>query len=144
MANVRFSDGKQIGRMKSVMGTRSLRRNSAMSLSKLEKLNGCEMARSTKRVSGRVLSSHRSCSPNVTLIMNHIKLDGGKTKTKHHVTHSIRVAPKATNAYTRCVCARAGLYCIAWAAVDGSKVQRQRQLTDEIRIVVWMCSQAGN
>lgn len=67
--------GKQIGRIVSVIGTRSLSRSKAMSLSKLEKLNGCDIARNTKRVSGLVLSSHRSCSPNVTLIINHMKLE---------------------------------------------------------------------
>lgn len=72
------SDGRQIGRMKSVMGTRSFSRNSAMSLSKFKKLNFCAIALSTKRVSGRTESSHRLCSPNVTLIMNHIKLQRGK------------------------------------------------------------------
>lgn len=74
-----------MGRMKSVIGTRSFSRNKAMSLSKLEKLNGCEIALKTKRVSGRVLSLHRSCSPNVTLIMNHMNLKI-RTKRKSH-TH---------------------------------------------------------
>lgn len=92
-----FLLGKQIGRMKSVIGTRSLSRNRATSLSKFEKLNGCEMARRTKRVSGRVLSSQRSCSPKVTLIINHIKLKIKKKKKiqtkaenkalKHHSFH---------------------------------------------------------
>lgn len=72
--NSPFLLGKQIGRMKSVMGTRSFKRSSAMSLSKLEKLNCWEIALRTNRVSGRFLSSQRSCSPNVTLIMNHINL----------------------------------------------------------------------
>lgn len=62
--------GRQIGRMKSVIGTRSLRRSSAMSLSKLVKLKSWTNARRTKRVSGRVVSLHRSCSPNVTRIIN--------------------------------------------------------------------------
>lgn len=66
--------GKQIGRIKSVIGTRSLRRKSAISLSKFVKLKVCENARRTKRVSGRTESLQRSCSPNVTLIMNHMNL----------------------------------------------------------------------
>lgn len=66
--------GKQIGRIKSVIGTRSFNLSSAMSLSKLRKLNFCVIARSTNRVSGRIESLQRSCSPNVTLIMNHMKL----------------------------------------------------------------------
>lgn len=66
--------GIQIGRMKSVIGTRSFKRNSAMSLSKLVKLNSWAMARNTNRVSGRSESLQRSCSPNVTLIMNHMNL----------------------------------------------------------------------
>uniref|UniRef100_A0A182QG48 Uncharacterized protein n=1 Tax=Anopheles farauti TaxID=69004 RepID=A0A182QG48_9DIPT len=71
------SDGRQIGRMKSVMGTRSFSRSSAISLSKFRKLNFCAMARNTNRDSGRTESSHRLCSPNVTLIMNHMKLENG-------------------------------------------------------------------
>lgn len=66
--------GKQIGRIKSVIGTRSFKRNNAISLSKLVKLNSCAMARNTNLVSGRCASLQRSCSPNVTLIMNHMNL----------------------------------------------------------------------
>lgn len=66
--------GKQIGRIKSVIGTRSFNRNSAISLSKLLKLNFWAIARKTNRDSGLTESLHRSCSPNVTLIINHIKL----------------------------------------------------------------------
>lgn len=66
--------GKQIGRIKSVMGTLSFNRNIAMSLSKLVKLNCWAIARRTNLVSGRDESLHLSCSPNVTFIMNHMKL----------------------------------------------------------------------
>lgn len=82
--NVHFVVGKQMGRMKSVIGTRSLSRKRATSLSKFEKLNGCEMARRTKRVSGRVLSSHRSCSPKVTLIINHMKPNKMRRKKREN------------------------------------------------------------
>ena len=75
-----MSFGKQIGRIKSVIGTRSFKRSKAISLSKFVKLNCCAIARSTKRVSGRTESLHRSCSPKVTLIMNHIKLKIQKYK----------------------------------------------------------------
>lgn len=72
--------GKQIGRIVSVIGTRSFNRNSAMSLSKLRKLNCWAIALSTNRDSGLTLSLHRSCSPNDTFIMNHIKLHEKKKK----------------------------------------------------------------
>lgn len=71
--------GRQIGRMKSVIGTRSLRRSSAMSLSKFVKLKSWTNARSTKRVSGRTVSLQRSCSPNVTRIINQRNLKGMET-----------------------------------------------------------------
>lgn len=67
-------EGKQIGLMESDRGTLSLRRSSAMSLSKLVSVNLLAMARSTKRVSGLVVELQRLCSPNVTFTMNHIKL----------------------------------------------------------------------
>lgn len=66
--------GKQIGLMVSEMGTLSFNRSKAMSLSKLVRVNLLAMARSTKRVSGRVVALQRLCSPNVTLIINHMNL----------------------------------------------------------------------
>lgn len=66
--------GKQIGLIKSVIGILSFNRNRAISLSKFVKLNFCAVTLSTNRVSGRIISLHRSCSPKVTLIMNHMNL----------------------------------------------------------------------
>lgn len=66
--------GKQMGRMLSVIGTLSFNLNNAISLSKLRKLNDPAIALKTNLDSGRTTSLHRSCSPNVTLIMNHMNL----------------------------------------------------------------------
>jgi len=66
--------GRQIGRMVSVIGTLSLSLNRAMSWSKFIKLKSPVMARNTNRLSGFFVSLQRSCSPNVTLIMNHMNL----------------------------------------------------------------------
>lgn len=66
--------GRQIGRMVSVIGTLSLSLNRAMSWSKFIKLKSPVKARNTNRLSGFFVSLQRSCSPNVTLIMNHINL----------------------------------------------------------------------
>jgi hypothetical protein len=66
--------GRQIGRMVSVIGTLSLSLNRAMSWSKFMKLKSPVMARNTNRLSGFLVSLQRSCSPNVTLIMNHMNL----------------------------------------------------------------------
>ncbi|CAH0673911.1 unnamed protein product [Spodoptera exigua] len=64
--------GKQIGLIVSEIGTLSFNRSKAMSLSKLVRVNLLAMARSTNRVSGRLVALQRLCSPNVTLIMNHM------------------------------------------------------------------------
>lgn len=66
--------GRQIGLMLSVIGTLSLSLNRAMSWSKFMKLKSPVMARNTNRLSGFLVSLQRSCSPNVTLIMNHMNL----------------------------------------------------------------------
>lgn len=74
-----FTVGRHIGRIVSLKGTLSLSRSSAMSLSKLRKLKSPVNTLTTYLVSVP-LSTHLSCSPNVTLIMNHmnlkIKLEG--------------------------------------------------------------------
>lgn len=67
--------GRHIGVMVCVMGTRSLSLRRAMSLSKLRKLNDPAMALRTNLDSGFFVSRQRSCSPNVTLIMNHMNLE---------------------------------------------------------------------
>lgn len=69
-----FTDGKQIGLIESDNCTRSLSFNNAISLSKLRKLKSPVNARTTYLVSALYFSSHLSCSPNVTFIMNHINL----------------------------------------------------------------------
>ena len=66
--------GRQIGRMASVIGTLSFSLNRAMSWSKFIMLKSPVMARNTNRLSGFLVSLQRSCSPNVTLIMNHMNL----------------------------------------------------------------------
>lgn len=75
--------GKQIGLMVSEIGTLSLSRNSAISLSKLLSVNLLAMARSANRVSGLMVSLQRLCSPKVTFIINHINL-----KYKKKVSYS--------------------------------------------------------
>lgn len=62
-----------MGLMASLNGTLSLRRNRAMSLSKLRKLKSPVSTLTTYLVSAP-FSIHLSCSPNVTLIMNHMNL----------------------------------------------------------------------
>jgi hypothetical protein len=64
-----------MGLMLAEIGTLSFIRSSAMSLSKLRKVKSWTMARNTKRDSGLLLLSHLSCSPKLTLIMNHMKLE---------------------------------------------------------------------
>ena len=66
--------GRQMGLMFSVIGTLSLSRSSAMSWSKFMKLKSPVVARNTNLLSGLVVWLQRSCSPNVTLIMNHMNL----------------------------------------------------------------------
>ena len=65
--------GKHIGRIVSLNGTLSLRRSSAISFSKFRKLKSPVITRTTYLVSGP-FSIHLSCSPKVTLIMNHMNL----------------------------------------------------------------------
>lgn len=69
-----FFFGKQIGFMFWVMGTLSFSLRRAMSLSKFKKLKAPATALKTNLDSGLLLSLQRSCSPNVTLIMNHMNL----------------------------------------------------------------------
>lgn len=59
----------------------------------------------------------------------------GEKKTKHHETHSIRVvAPKATTAYTRCVCARRTvLYRMVRCQM--ARKSKATATPDELRIV---------
>lgn len=66
-------DGRHIGRIVSLNGTLSLRRSSAISLSKFRKLKSPVIIRTTYLVSVG-FSRHLSCSPKVTLIMNHMNL----------------------------------------------------------------------
>lgn len=73
--------GRQIGLMFAEIGTLSFIRNSAISWSKLRKVKSWTIARNTKRDSGLLLLSHLSCSPKLTLIMNHIKLQHTKQKS---------------------------------------------------------------
>lgn len=74
-----FSVGKQMGLIVSLRGTLSFSRKSAMSLSKLRKLKSPVNTLTTYLVSAP-LSVHLSCSPNVTLIMNHMNLKMGLAK----------------------------------------------------------------
>lgn len=74
-----LTDGRHMGLMVSLRGTLSLRRNRAMSLSKLRKLKSPVSTLTTYLVSAP-FSVHLSCSPNVTLIMNHMNLKTGLGK----------------------------------------------------------------
>lgn len=74
-----FSVGKHMGLIVSLRGTLSFSRKSAMSLSKLRKLKSPVNTLTTYLVSAP-LSVHLSCSPNVTLIMNHMNLKMGLAK----------------------------------------------------------------
>lgn len=76
-----FNFGKQIGLIFFVIGTRSFNRKRAMSLSKFRKLKAPATARNTNLDSGLLLSLHLSCSPNVTLIINHMNLKSKSVKT---------------------------------------------------------------
>lgn len=70
--------GRQIGLIVSESGTLLLSRSKAMSLSKFKKLKDPVIARTTYLVSGADFPKHLSCSPNVTLIINHMNLKKNK------------------------------------------------------------------
>lgn len=100
VVSIPLTVGRQMGRMLSVIGTRSFSRNRAISLSKLRKLKEPAMALKTNRDSGRIASLHRSCSPNVTLIMNHMNLRK-KNEARREIYASI--SPRKSTARQRSI-----------------------------------------